>query len=135
MIEGQVEDQKRSGAAGHHRVRVLGRCGDDHRCLEPSPVLIRALIVEVDRSDLAEIGITIGSYDPNTGDVLPWTVVLQHLADNIWSPLAGRSPVAKLRALERDGAIRILASRASDGQRRRSELSGGRRDTDIPGDK
>lgn len=110
VIEGQVEDQN----ALERLDTIVSECWEDAVTIidvsNPLQVLIRALIVEVDRSDLAEIGITIGSYDPNTGDVLPWTVVLQHLADNIWSPLAGRSPVAKLRALERDGAIRILAA-------------------------
>ena len=110
VIEGQVEDQN----ALERLDTLVSECWDDAVTIvdvsNPLQVLIRALIVEVDRSDLAEIGITGGSGDPSTGDVLPWTVVLQNAVADIWSPVPGRFPAAKLRALDRDGTIRILAA-------------------------
>ena len=110
VIEGQVEDQN----ALERLDTIVSECWEDAVTIvdvsNPLQVLIRALIVEVDRSDLAEIGITAGTLDPNTGDVLPWTALLQNAVADIWSPLPGRFPVAKLQALERDGSMRILAA-------------------------
>lgn len=110
VIEGQVEDQN----AKERLDTLVSECWEDAVTIvdvsDPLQVLIRALIVEVDRSDLAQIGITGGTWDPSIGDVLPWTVVLQNVVADIWSPMAGRFPAARLRALERDGSIRILAA-------------------------